>query len=267
VEDIDGEDKLGQPMVQFSWIRPKGVLDLFLLPGFRERTFPGSSGRLRGALPVAVGSPVYLGDASEGHVDFAARWAQSVGPVDIGISCFYGVGRDPLFQPGELDGVPVLQPVYSLVHQGGLDIQYTGGNVLLKLEAIARSGPGQRIEAFVAGFEYTFYGLAGTNIDLGVLSEMHYDSRGVFSGHPLNDDIFSGFRAAFNDEKDTSVLAGMFYDLDNHSTSFRLEFERRIGSRMKLEIDFQKFGATDPMDPLRDLRNDSYLQIGLRRYF
>jgi hypothetical protein len=36
----DGEDKLGQPMVNLSLIRDWGVVDLFVLPGFRERTFP-----------------------------------------------------------------------------------------------------------------------------------------------------------------------------------------------------------------------------------
>ena len=58
VENIDGEDKLGQPMVQLSLVRDFGLLDLYLLTGFRERTFPGSDGRLRPALPVAGHSKI-----------------------------------------------------------------------------------------------------------------------------------------------------------------------------------------------------------------
>ena len=47
VEDIDGEDKLGQAMVNLSLVQEWGIVDLFLLPGFRERTFAGEEGRLR----------------------------------------------------------------------------------------------------------------------------------------------------------------------------------------------------------------------------
>ena len=47
VENIDLEDKRGQPMVNLALVREWGTLDLFLLPGFRERTFVGEEGRLR----------------------------------------------------------------------------------------------------------------------------------------------------------------------------------------------------------------------------
>ena len=47
VENIDREDELGQPLVNLTFIRDWGALDLFMLPGFRERTYPGREGRLR----------------------------------------------------------------------------------------------------------------------------------------------------------------------------------------------------------------------------
>ena len=47
VEHIDGEEKLGQPMAHLSLARDWGVVDMFILPFFRERTFPGRRGRLR----------------------------------------------------------------------------------------------------------------------------------------------------------------------------------------------------------------------------
>ena len=52
VEDFDGEDKLGQQMVNLSLVNDWGIVDLFLLPGFRERTYAGEEGRLRGPLVV-----------------------------------------------------------------------------------------------------------------------------------------------------------------------------------------------------------------------
>ena len=41
VENPDGEDKLGQPMLNLAWTRAGHTVDLFVLPYFRERTFPG----------------------------------------------------------------------------------------------------------------------------------------------------------------------------------------------------------------------------------
>ena len=47
VENVDREDKLGQPLVNLTFVRDWGALDLYVLPGFRERTYPGREGRLR----------------------------------------------------------------------------------------------------------------------------------------------------------------------------------------------------------------------------
>ena len=52
VEDVDGEDKLGQPMLNLGLQRDWGDLNFFYLPYFRERTFPGTKGRLRAPLVV-----------------------------------------------------------------------------------------------------------------------------------------------------------------------------------------------------------------------
>jgi hypothetical protein len=48
VESIDGEDKLGQPMINFNLLSDWGTASVFLLPGFRERLFPADDARLRG---------------------------------------------------------------------------------------------------------------------------------------------------------------------------------------------------------------------------
>ncbi len=41
VENIDREEKLGQPMVNVALVQNWGTVGLFVLPGFREQTFPG----------------------------------------------------------------------------------------------------------------------------------------------------------------------------------------------------------------------------------
>ena len=45
VENLDGEDKLGQPMIKASWIQDWGTVEAYWMPFFRERTFPGSTRR------------------------------------------------------------------------------------------------------------------------------------------------------------------------------------------------------------------------------
>ncbi len=52
VEDIDAKTKLGQPMLNATLFNDWGTLDFIIMPWFRERTFPGVSGRLRFAYPV-----------------------------------------------------------------------------------------------------------------------------------------------------------------------------------------------------------------------
>ena len=103
VEDIDGEDKLGQPMVNFTLERDWGALDLFVMPFFRERTYPGSEGRLRGLTSV-LDDAVYESDAGRWRPDFAARWSHSLGSIDLGVAGFYGTSREPYLLPADVGG-------------------------------------------------------------------------------------------------------------------------------------------------------------------
>ena len=51
-EALDGEEKLGQPMIKVSFEESWGNLDIYALLGFRERKFFGKEGRL--TLPVII---------------------------------------------------------------------------------------------------------------------------------------------------------------------------------------------------------------------
>ena len=59
VENIDGEDKLGQPMINLNVFGDYGTISGFILPYFRERTFPGEEGRLRPPLPIEEDNALY----------------------------------------------------------------------------------------------------------------------------------------------------------------------------------------------------------------
>ena len=95
VENPDGEDKLGQPMINIGRVTNYGVFEVFVLPGFRERTFAGSEGRLRPGLVVDTEAASYESDDGSRHVDFAARWSHFIGAFDVGASWFRGTNREP----------------------------------------------------------------------------------------------------------------------------------------------------------------------------
>lgn len=267
VEDVLGEEKLGQPMVRLTRIVDSGSLDFFMLPWFRERTFPGVAGRFRPPLVVDTDLAFYESSRDQHHVDWALRWSQYLGPVDYGIYWFDGTSRDPDKIPQiDDDGVPVLAPYYPQMTQFGLDAQYTGDAWLWKLEAIDRSTTAEDFQAAVGGFEYTLVGIGGSAADLGLLAEYNYDSRGEESRRLLQNDLFAGARLTLNDVQSTEVLAGVFRDLDYGSVVFRVEASRRLGDNMKLNLEAQVFDADDG-DPLTFYSQDDYLQFELGWYY
>lgn len=267
VENLDGEDKLGQPMVNVAYIQDWGTIDLFMLPGFRERTFPGESGRLRAPLPVSDDAE-YESGAEELHIDWAARYAHTIGDWDFGVSHFWGTSRDPrILLPNLLRGERQLTPLYDIIHQTGLDVQFTRGGWLLKFEGIHRSGQDETFNAFAAGFEYTFFDIAGSGIDLGLLSEYLYDDRGDHPSAPFQDDIFAGFRLGFNDIKSTHVLAGAIFDRDNGATFLNLEASRRIRQNWTIAVEARAFMDIPDGDPLSPVQRDDYFSVLLTRYF
>jgi len=99
VENLDGEDKLGQPMTKLSLEQRWGTVDLFWLPYFRERTFAGAEGRLSSPFVVDTDDAVYGSSAERWHSDFAVRYSHYIGDLDFAISHFSGTSRDPVIPP------------------------------------------------------------------------------------------------------------------------------------------------------------------------
>ncbi len=271
VEDVDGEDKLGQPMLNLNLFRDWGTLSGFVLPGFRERPFRSNDARLRGGLPVDDDNATYESNAEEYHVDFAVRWAHTFDDLDVGIAHFHGTSREPRLLPRvNDDGRVVLVPRYDQIDQTSLDAQLTKDAWLWKLEAISRSGQGDRFFATVAGFEYTIFGLLDSNADLGLLAEYLYDGRDEDDAPAVltDDDFFLGARATLNDEQDTTFLIGGIVDRDTQSTSFSVEAERRIGQHWKAELEGRFFVNVDDEDLiLNGIRDDDVITLRLTRFF
>lgn len=270
VEDIDSEDKLGQPMVNLNLLRDWGTASVFVLPGFRERTFPDGDARLRGPLPIDDDNPTYDSSAEDRHADLAVRWAHTIEDWDIGLAHFHGTSREPRLIPRiDASGRTVLVPQYDQIDQTSLDLQLTTDAWLWKLEAITRSGHGDRFLAAVGGFEYTLFGVLETSADLGLLAEYLYDGRedGTAPGTSADDDIFLGARLALNDEQDSAVLAGAIVDRTSQATLFFVEAERRLGDSWKIELESRFFLNVPGGDPLAGIRDDNVVTLRLTKFF
>ncbi len=268
IEDIDTEDKLGQPMLNFALVRDWGTLDFFALFGFRERTFPGRDGRLRGPIPVDTDNPDFESDQDEWHTDWAVRWSRTMGDWDLGLSYFYGTARDPRLELRTNAAMQtVLTPVYDLIHQGGIDAQWIVGGWAWKFEGIVREGQGNAFSAVAAGFEYTLYGVFGSVVDVGLLAEYLGDTRGSGGPSPTDNDVFVGTRFGFNDVQNTAVLAGAIVDLETGAAFWNLEASRRLGESWTIEVQGRAFSDIPPEDPTFAIRRDDYVEVELAYHF
>lgn len=274
IESPDQEEKLGQPMVHFTWLNDLGAFEAFALPYFRKRTFQGRAGRLRSALFVDSDQSAYESGAEQHHLDVAGRYSHSIGALDFGLAWFEGTNRSPAFSLGfDGQGTPVLVPLYEQMRQFSLDAQVTTGAWLLKFESFWRDGERDAAEleedylALVAGFEYTLYGIFGGDADLGLLMEFLYDGRDERATVVTEEDVFTAIRLAFNDEASTDILFGVMQDLDKPTRTLFLEANRRLDDNFSLGVEGTAFFNVDDADGQFSLRKDSFLQLDLTYYF
>ena len=277
VENIDREDKLGQPLVNLTFIRDWGVVDLFVLPGFREGHFRGE-GRLARSRSFEYERATYESGAGRQRIERGPTGRRQSGISTLGAAHFHGTSREPRLLPECEDGrsalltpcnpsTIVLAPRYEVVNRTSLDLQATRDAMLWKLEVLHESGQGDTWFAWVAGFEYSWFGINESGMDLGLLVEHLFDDRGRDAPHPLEDDLFAGMRLALNDENDTALLAGAIVDMEGDATNLTLEASRRVGDDWKVELETRIWTGVANDDPMAPLRDDDYLQLTLSRYF
>lgn len=291
LENPEGDARLGQPMLNLGWEQDAHLLDVFVLPGFRERPFAGMDGRLRLPWRVNTDAASYESGAGTNHVDIAARYQYSANGLRLGVSGFKGTSREPELRPVvDLTKVgpgffapgyqPELQPWYPQITQWGLDLQLTRGDWLWKLEAIDRDGFGpRRFQTADAGLEYTQVGVLGSRYDLGWLLEGLYDSRREQSTHPFEHDLLLGWRLAFNDEASSDLLLAVLRDTEHPETYVRLKGSTRLNDRLRLAVDARVLATHDPQAPfevlvspdldykLRSFGDDSHLRAELTWFY
>ena len=277
VESIDGEDKLGQPMIKASFENDWGMVDVFILPYFRERTFQDEEGRPRPTLVVDGSQTNYESSDEEKNVDLALRWFHYIDELEIGLSYFNGTSREPILSLGSKDGSPVLTPYYPLMQQIGIDAQLTTEEWLWKLEMIARDWQSfdslnsqivdERFIALTGGFEYTFVGIAESDADLGLVAEYLYDDRDQQTTSFFQNDILVALRLAVNDAASSEALLGIIYDLDYQEYLVSLEANRRFADSWKATLEIRTFNNVDNDSLLNGIAKDDFIQLDIAYYF
>ncbi|MBX2879680.1 MAG: hypothetical protein KTR32_07105 [Granulosicoccus sp.] len=265
VESLASSAKLGQPMINATLIKDWGNISAFILPGFRERTLVGEDGRPRLPIIINADDALYESDDEEQHIDFALRYSTILQEWDLGLSYFNGTRREPLLISN--DNGATLQPFYIQMEQIGIDLQATLESWLLKAELVHQSGDliEDHVES-VVGFEYSFYGVAESAVDIGIVAEHLWDQRDD-SPPLLQNDLLLGLRFALNDEQSSEALIGILGDLDGGGQQLSLEASRRIGNSLKISADAAVWMGTEEADPLHALRNEDYVQIEIAYFF
>lgn len=269
IESIDAEDKLGQPMLDIRYLLDTGTITLYLMPYFRERTFPGQEGRLRGILPIDVDNAVYESEDEQSNLDYAVRWQQSMGNLELGLAYFDGTSRLPeiLLNVDEQGQVSLL-PKYNLLQQASIDALFVSGAWLWKLEAIYGETAQDEFIAYVAGFERTVVNIYNSGYDLGLLMEYQSDER---ENDPLifgQNDLMVGARLQLNDFSGSEFLLGFVQDLDESSSySAFVEVSTRLNQQWRLEVNGYFFSSDNPLDPTFAIRRDDHVSLQIEYFF
>ena len=285
VENIDGEDKLGQPMVQLLLEREWGNLDLFVLPYHRERTFSGPDARL--SIGTEYADAVYESENEESNLDVAARFYSYIDDFEYALSVFHGNSREPVVGGDSISGNPL--PYYPVISQLGLELQYLNEGWAWKFEGIHREGmpkadialgdlavlktplgislgEEQSYFATTFGFEYTQVGVWETRIDLGWVVEHMYDSRQEDASFgAFEHDVLLATRWAANDDADSTLLVGAVVDYEYQDYSLSLEGTTRLMDGLSLEVEARVF-APDEDAPLYGFRDEDFIKLTLSYY-
>ena len=267
LERIDGDAKLGQPLLNWNWRGRRSSVELFWLPLFREQAFADPGGRFRPPLPVADAD--YLNGANQHDGSAAIRWQYSGSGTDLALSYFDGIDREPLYiiANDPLRGL-YIEPTYQSFAQWGLEAQQANGNWLFKSEAIYRDTDNsldRNSWAGVAGLEYTFSDMLGG--DLGLMFEYLRDSRERQPADTFQDDLFVGLRYNAYSLASTQILAGFYQDRRHSGHIFKLKADTRVAERFKLAAELWFFDDLQQDELASFFHRDDYFEMSLQYFW
>ena len=125
---------------------------------------------------------------------------------------------------------------------------YVNGETIYKTELAVTRSQDTTVSNYAQlsfGVEHTLYGVVGKS-DLGLLAEYYRyetfdkDKKGAEDfGNLFANDLTLGFRATFNDGKDSAILGGFALDLDNKEKIFFVDYDTRLYDSYKLNLSYQ----------------------------
>lgn len=270
VESLDGEEKLGQLMLNYTLLTDSGNVDFFVLPGFRERAFASVKGRPSFGVPVKTADSTFESTDKANHVDFALRWSHFVGDLEFAISQFVGTNREAQLIPGGFINPTTptkLTPNYNQISQTGLELQYISEDYIWKAEVINRNAKTKHHTAVTVGLESTIVGVLNSNADLGIIAEAMLDSRKASTNNPFQKDLFLGARLTLNDAPSTEGIGGFIFDVESNALIFSLEASRRLGDNFKLNIESRFYSNVDNDAFFKNIKQDGYIKAELDYFF
>ncbi|RDH46411.1 hypothetical protein [Zooshikella ganghwensis] len=262
---IEREDKLGQPLASWSWLLEEGELELFMLPWFRPRPFPGLASRPTTSLAVD-NHERYESSHGKHRIDWAMRWYRPIGQADVGLSFFSGTRRSPILTPSPSS--KELQPYYVVNHHLAIDMSLADGNWLWKLELMGGQELNEGFSSVSAGLEYTITGIMESRYDLGLIAEAYRDDRNAKAAGWWQQDIAVGGRLSLNDAAGSEIKLLYIQDFDYKSSLIKLDAGMRIGEKWKLSLLTYVDIGIDQQDPhLGFLKDNSWSTIEMTYYY
>lgn len=261
-ESINGDIKLGQPMVRFSLDKGFGEFELFALFGHRKILYGDQDGRLNlaflvdddafyrvsGASDNVMGGGTDESSRSLKHIDTAIRWAYQINDLELAVSVFNGTNRVPFFdvvsegEPFSPEFDVKFVAIYDQVSQFGLELQYIVDEWLIKSEIVRQNNTVDDYTAISFGLENTLVGVFDSNADLSLFAEYLYDDRGdtALPGVFTHDILLAG-KLYFNDQSSTSLQASAIFDHLNHESSLTFKLNRRLSDLVSFELEARSF--------------------------
>ena len=253
------EDKLGATSISTEFYLQDAEIQYVFMPYFRERTFNAQDAHP--GLGVSLNKAMFSDHKGSMSGDHAVRYSNSFGEYDIGINGFYGTAREPILNFNNNGTATPYYPEYQAL---GLDVQFTGASTLYKGEFVKGYQDEIETTAYVLGFESTFYSIASSSWDIGLIGELQFDDRTQAAATRFN---VGGLRFTANNASDSNFLVLYAADEAGEQLSYMGQFSHRLNNGLKLEAEYTEFYSSVRGLPFRNLIDDSYFQVSVGYYF
>ncbi len=268
LEDVNGKQKLGQPLTRLNYYLENGTLSSYLFFGFRDREFTSQTERF-GAQPEIRGSSAQYEAGNYGVTGSAIRLQQNLSLGDFSFHLYSGLDRNPSLVPViDFDNTVFISPIYEKIEQAGIEAYMPIGNVALKYEGVFRSRNNEDHSAHVMGFEQSIFNVFKKPLDMTYFVEYLYDDRSQSA--PLTiyqNDLFLGLRLSYTQNTPLTIKFGLLKDMEFDESFVSTDIEKNITDNSTFIINGRFFIDVNNASPLTIVENDSYIKFAYKRFF